>query len=37
MQTPVLTPELRHWQWPGKVNNAKTIKPRAGLETAHVG
>jgi xylulose-5-phosphate/fructose-6-phosphate phosphoketolase len=30
-------PEIRHWQWPGSVKNAKTIKPRAELETAHDG
>jgi phosphoketolase len=30
-------PEIRHWQWPGNVKNAKTIKPRAELETAHDG
>jgi xylulose-5-phosphate/fructose-6-phosphate phosphoketolase len=30
-------PEIRHWQWPGNVKNAKTIKPPAELETAHDG
>jgi xylulose-5-phosphate/fructose-6-phosphate phosphoketolase len=30
-------PEIRHWRWPGNVENAKTIKPRAELETAYDG
>jgi hypothetical protein len=30
-------PEIRDWQWPENVKNAKTIKPRAELETVHDG
>jgi xylulose-5-phosphate/fructose-6-phosphate phosphoketolase len=30
-------PEIRHWQWPGNVKSAKTIKQGAELETAHDG